>query len=304
MNMREIIDLVEASAKAPEGMITLYRGDASEIEKFETAKGDLFALFGRGIYLTNSKRVAGDYKTKGPAEQGDVIFRTSGKTRQDVIDRYVRQRARYIDADGHDHYGSFMASEVPFSDGGGFGVVTNDLRKAELEKRMAFAREVVAKLLQTYEVRIKLDGTAVIQKKAAVAGAKLSVFHVPLAYANKTLHADHEVTSDVLSTLNARLQRAGDHETASDMIAFCRSYQREEGGLPTFRQIFTSITADSPLLHNEAEQAALQNDLMASGFHGIEYSGGVSMGGGHSHRAFVFWDADAISGFRVGAAKP
>jgi hypothetical protein len=303
MNMRDIIDLVEASSKAPEGFITLYRGDASDIEKFETGKGDLFALFGRGIYLTNSKRVAGDYKTKGPAEKGDVIFRTSGKTRQDVIDRYVRQRARYIDADGHDHYGAFAASPVPYSDGGDFGAVTNDLRKAELEKRMEFAREIVAKLLKTYEVRIKLDGSAVIQKKAAVAGAKLSVFHVPLAYANKTLHADAEISVDVLSTLNARLQRAGDRQTASDMMAFARQYQREEGELPTFRQIFTSITADSPLLHNEAEQAALQADLMASGYHGIEYSGGLSMGGGHGHRAFVFWDADAINSFRVGATK-
>ncbi len=59
--MRHFINIVEA---------ILYRGDANEIEAYELNKTFDNALFGRGIYLTDNREVAGDYTiNKGARDQ-------------------------------------------------------------------------------------------------------------------------------------------------------------------------------------------------------------------------------------------
>ena len=59
--MRKYIDLIEA---------TLYRGDSTEIDAYDTSKTYDNALFGRGIYLTDKKEVASDYTVnKGAIDQ-------------------------------------------------------------------------------------------------------------------------------------------------------------------------------------------------------------------------------------------
>jgi hypothetical protein len=75
--MRKYIDLIEA---------TLYRGDASEIEAFDTAKTYDNALFGRGIYLTDNRDVAGDYTVnKGAIEQIVSNPREEYRSQRDAI---------------------------------------------------------------------------------------------------------------------------------------------------------------------------------------------------------------------------
>ena len=46
-------------------MIDLYRGDSSKIKEFNLNKTNSYSLLGKGIYLTDTKRVAETYRDKG-----------------------------------------------------------------------------------------------------------------------------------------------------------------------------------------------------------------------------------------------
>jgi hypothetical protein len=301
MRANEILSEATKVPAPKPGHVRLYRGDSAKIDSFETEKTSLYGLFGHGIYLTDSRRVAGDYMTKGTDTPGDVIFRTSAKTKQEVVQKYCRMLASKIDANGVDHSRetAYWSSTVEFSDGGQWGVVTNDLRKAEEAKRMAYAAEQWKKLARTYEVRVKLDGTAVIQKKMPVSNAGLAVFDVPDEYLRRVLIADATITRGVLNDLISVLNKFDDRATARDVANFVTSYEREDGDLPSFREVYTGIGADSPFIHNEEAHALFRRLLQADRITGIQYAGGITMGGGFKHHAYVFWDDKAVNGFRV-----
>ena len=279
----------------PAGFLRLYRGDSSKIDQFEVGKTSLMNLFGQGIYLTDNKRVAGDYTSKG--NQGNVIFRMQGRnlTKQTVIDAYVRQKARMTDLTGKE---DFYGQDVKFSDGGQWGTIINDLRKREYETRIEIARQKWQKMSRDYEVRIKLDGTGVIQKKPKHKAGAVTVFDIPEVYFEYCLYADREVNDRVLDCLAYVLKKHGDAGTARDMYDFVKNEKWNDNDL-TFRQVYTSITSNSPLKYDAAVQAEFIEELQEAGYNGIEYTGGITMGGGYKHRAFVFWDENDINRFRV-----
>jgi hypothetical protein len=290
--------IIEAVSPVPSGYRRLYRGDSSKIEHFNVGATALTNLFGQGIYLTDNKRVAGDYTSKGSTDQ--VIFRLSGRklTRQDVIDTFVRQIARKLDADGVDHGKeiAYWSRDVPYSDGGDFSTVTNDLRHRERAQRIAFATEKWQQMAKKYEVRVKLDGTGVIQRKSQK--TNIAVFDVPERYLAAFLPADEEIPTKVLDTLIWVLTKYDDRATARDVENYVKQ-QKWEGETPSFRMIYTSITIDSPLVSEGEAQSAFIDYLQHLGYKGIEYVGGVSMGGGYRHRAYSAWDADVINSYRV-----
>lgn len=293
--MRKFIDIVEASATP--GTVRLYRGDSSQIDRFDTSKTSLFSLFGHGIYLTDNKRVANDYRTKG--SDGGVLMRFSGmKTKKQVIDRYIEILAKHIDETGADRSGDirYWGSAVPFSDGGDWQVVLNDLRKREREMRMEFARQKWAEMSKTYEVRMKLDNTAVIQKKQTGA---LAEFDVPEEMIRGCLDCEAPITDEVLGLLEYYLKRNGDHATARDMINYVNHQRKWEDEEVSFRLVYTSLTIDAPIRGDWEVQQEFCDELQERGYTGLVYAGGLSMGGGYSHRAYVFWDAEAINACRV-----
>ena len=83
----------DAPAEPPPGYTRLYRGDAAPIDQFDLARTSVNGLLGQGIYLTDSKRIAGDYRGKGAS-----VFQYQGKrgtvTREAVTEAYLRQSAR------------------------------------------------------------------------------------------------------------------------------------------------------------------------------------------------------------------
>lgn len=292
--MRDLIQLLEDVAASQ--TVTLFRGDSTTIDQFDISKTDMYALFGRGIYLTDNKRIAGDYKSKGSG--GDVLFRMRGaKSKKEVIQRYAERLARTIDADGNDHSSDaryWGGNAVPYSDGGDYSVITNDLRQNERAQRLQHALTHIKALMKTYEVRVKLDGEAVIQKKQGA--ANIAAFAVPAQMVASTIHADAEIDSDVLSVITYHLKHAGDRTTAEDIEQFVREEERENGQTPSFRTVFTGITRESPVHDNQEE---IISDLIEMGYTGIHYLGGLSMGGGIKHNAYVFWDANAINACRI-----
>lgn len=77
----------EAGATGP--VVTLYRGDSADVVH-SLSHSDPLALFGAGIYLTDSKRIANDYRAKG----AEVVFRAQNASKSEAVDRYIRHLAR------------------------------------------------------------------------------------------------------------------------------------------------------------------------------------------------------------------
>jgi hypothetical protein len=292
-------EILEAAPAVKAGYMRLYRGDSTQINRFDSEKTSLFSLFGAGIYLTDNRRVAGDYTTKGG--DADVLFRFSSRklTKQGVLDYWLNKQAAKFDANGVDHSNEmqYWNSNVPFANGGDWSIKTPQTRDEEA-KRLGYAQAKWAKLAKTYEIRVKLDGTGVIQKKQQKAAPLISMFDVPIAYCDQCLHADGEVSEDVIDELTWVLQRHQDRGTANDMRAFIKQ-KESDGEEVTFRDLFTSVTSDSPIRDDAHAQGELREALHGLGYVGIEYSGGLSMGGGYRHRAFVFWDSETVNGYRL-----
>lgn len=289
--------VAEAKPKLPpvaSGHIRLYRGDSSKIDAFDTAKTNDTSLFGRGIYLTNNVRIANDYKVKGGTP--DVLMSFSGyRTKDAVKERYVERVAKYTDVNGkEDPYGQ----EVKFSNGQSWNLHddSNPVQQKERPIRMAHAERKWNELMKTHEVRFKVGGEAVIQKKQKLSTTGFAVFDIPEAYVRKIINAEESIHPRVLAVITDNLRRADDRPTARDIEAFVKN---NEWGTPTFREIYTNIGPDSPLRHDEFVIARFIEDLQALGVHGIEYAGGVTMGGGVKHRAFVFWDSEELNTYRI-----
>jgi hypothetical protein len=290
--MRDLINLLRESSEN----VRLYRGDSTKIDNFDAKQTSLYGLFGHGIYLTDNKRVANDYKSKG--SDGEVLFRMEGaKNKQEIVRRWVERRAAKIDENGIDHSSeiAFWSSNVPYSDGGDWSVVTNDLRRTEREKRVAYAQALWVKMSRKYEVRKKLDGTFVIQKKTIGA---LAEFDVPQEVVRHCLDAEAEINHHVMDSIEHALSKHGDMQTARDIKSFIRQQERE-GEQVSFREVFTNIGVDSPLRGDRAVLDYFISELQEQGYTGISYLGGITMGGGYKHRAYVFWDSDEINRYRV-----
>lgn len=278
--------------------VRLYRGDSSKIKSFDRSKTNTFALFGQGIYLTDNKRVAGDYTSK--SNDNDVIYRTVGKTKQEVLDKYLNQIASTIDHNGNDLSNKieYWGSSVPFSNGSSWSTKGMKKNEEEYKKRLEYAKQAWNKISKNYEIRIKLDGTAVIQKKSNVSESQISEFDVPQSYMKKLFHADDPINDKILDKLLYVLKKNNDIATANDINRYVRDEQKEYGVNPSYRTIFINIGADSPLSDREVQDQFIES-LEDMGYVGIEYTGGMSMGGGYKHRAYVFWNSEQLNKFKV-----
>lgn len=260
-----------------EPTMTLYRGDPADYGTHSLDKASTESLFGQGIYLTNNKRIAGDYTTKGSSD--DIVFRFSGTnpSKSKVIDYYIYRLAQYIDENGKD---LFFAEALP-------GFTDNPIRI----KRLEFAKQKWEEMSKTHEVRINIDGTAVIRKKQGK--QTITTYEVPLSIINKMLNAEKEIDDDIIYALCAAMRAAADYN--------CRELKQmakenEDGFKPTFREIYRQLPA--PYVINSKFQRTLRKQLKIQGYTGIEYAGGVTLGGGVKHRAFVIWDEQGLKKMR------
>lgn len=269
--------------------VALHRGDNADVEP-SLSHADPHALFGAGIYLTDSKRIAGDYTVKG-AHDG-VHFRYAGKagsvSKDEVIKTYIR-RVLYEHPESFRNriasYGYAAPGTVPSLLSGPGTYVPQEVAQAE---RAAVAKwEEQAK---TLDVRINADGTATIQQKAAK--GRVATYSVPKSWLRKTIDAEAEIDEDVVDAIVDTLRAHGDRGTARDVAAFAR--QQDDGGFrPSFRDVFTSISG-GPLRDDEGASVDLRRALKALGYKGIHYAGGATMGGGGNHNAYVFWDEQGL----------
>jgi len=283
---------VGGSAATGGETVKLYRGDSQSLNP-SLSYSDPRALFGAGIYLTDSKRIAGDYRSKG-ADEG-IAFRYSGNTKttkQDAIDAYIRREARYVDAEGNKL--EFEQRLHGYAYEPGVDVSAEWKRKADEDTtRIEHARKAWESSKNQYEVRKQADNTIIIRNK--IDAGHVSHYDIPKEWVSKTLDAENEISMRVVDALHDTLRELDDRSTADDLYQFA-TRQDESGFRPSFRDVFTSIV-DGPI-RSEEGSVALRKMFKELGYKGIRYSGGQTMGGAR-HNAYVFWDEQGLKKART-----
>ena len=280
MQFRQWLEMA-VRGKPNEPTITLYRGDSSTIKNFSLDKADPHSLFGQGIYLTDTPRLARDYTAKG--QTNDIVYRYNGGakgTKQKAIESYIRSMADYIDENGKD---LFFAQSIP-------GYERDPIRI----KRLEFARKKWEAMSKNYEVRKLTDNLIIIRKKQN--DAQVSTYAVPVSVLDNLLDADEEIPEEVTNLLHSILRKLDDKGTADEMWQAAQP-NYEDGSIPSYRQIYTSIIAGSPLISKEG-QLLLRKGLKELGYNGIKYQGGVTVGN-IRHHAYVFWDEQGLKKAKI-----
>jgi hypothetical protein len=273
-SFNSLVDLIVENSD--DNFLTLYRGDSSDIGTHSLDKGDVNALFGQGIYLTSNKRIAGDYKLKGSQ---DVIFRGNGfKTKEKVLDAYFYQKAQFIDVNGKESY-------FPIS-------FSNTFPSAENAKRLEFAKQKWDEIKDQYDVRINVDGSSAIVKKQS---GNISVYRIPLDIINRTYDVEDEIEDTAIDSLCSAIRVTdGNCRILKDIVG-----KDEDGFLPTFRNVWNELRRMDYLSDKESQIAFRKAMRSNGGYKGLEYAGGVTMGGGIHHRAFVLWDEQGLIKYRI-----
>ena len=203
--VRQYIDLVET---------TLYRGDATQIDQFDSAKTGFLALFGAGIYLTDNPTVAADYTLKS---SDHVLMR--GESARDVIMTYLAtivrdkfawkqfrenlltkwREALYADPDHRAASGRPYDWDKVREVSKRYEAGMNKERLDTLSKFLKKAKVIFKQ--QAPELRLIQDTTgewALVKKDR---DAYVSRFEIPEAYLAKTFNADQPMPDKVLATI-------------------------------------------------------------------------------------------------------
>lgn len=259
-----------------ESTVILYRGDPEKYKTHSLSKGDINALFGQGIYLTSNKRIAGDYTVKGDQ---DTLFRGSGyKTKQKIIDAYIRTKALNFDENGKETY---YQTALP-------SLATDPVRI----KRLEYSRQHWEQIKKDYEVRINVDGTSVIRKKDS---GHVSTYEIPVELTKSVYDTDEEVEDNVLNALCVAMRSI--NAPCNEIYQLAK--EDEDGFKPSFRTIWREMVDGGwGVINDQKFQTAFRREMKALGYKGLIYSGGVTMGGGIQHRAYVFWDEQGLAKYR------
>lgn len=331
--------------------VKLYRGDASHVVHFEVGKTDAHALFGRGIYLTDSPVVAADYTFK---QSDGVVFPESYRehgeysSKEELLRAYLGKIARDIGfeeahAKLRDQWRQkinvrrqeiYAKMDRPTYDD--IKRETADLQAGFQADRQKLAQKFVAKAKKVYagmsvKMAKKTTGEWVFVKSDR--GGVISVFEVPKAYCDQTLDAEAPIPDSLLPVMKAAFyannkipdspldlrswdenggQRMGltfdqyiaDFKTKGTFYAWADRNIGGKGVNPSIDEMLNG-THQGYYVWKDS-QDVLVRKLMAMGYVGFRYQGGVRIagqanrgGGGILHQAFSFWDEKKINSYRV-----
>lgn len=282
----------------PPGHTRLYHGGA-DVAVLSLDAADPRALFGAGIYLTNSPRLSNDYMIVRGLTGAPNITTISGsfKKKAEALQAFLRLKAMHeIGKDGKP-----LGPEHRFS---------YEEWDREQDARVAGARKWWEREKKNWLIRRQADGRWLFAPKQKLTTTRHE-YDIPNEVLDGMLNAEYPVDDKAVSALADALKTMGDRRTAEDVWDFVESQRRvvqryedygegdydEVGpGLPTYRDIYTSITRNSPLISHEG-QVELRRNLKEAGYTGIRYQGGLTMGG-QNHEAYVIWDEQGLRKWR------
>ncbi len=253
--------------------LTLYRGDSEKIKHFEFSRTRKSCLFGQGIYLTNSKKIAETYRTKGRpydvSSQPVTLFLGQCSTIEEALNKAVPEFAKALNLKIKD---SQSQREVRWQ-----------LQLAYEEKRVLVTREFSTRYCSTVNYKYARDlansfkveklFNVTLVKEASQRIGYLSEFIFPLDVVEATtIPADFRLRDNTPLEI---LQDSG---------------------------IFGSTTLEVSALDQLPDFAGrlqgVRRALKPYGYKGFEYKGGT-YAGRVPHRAFVFWDEEFVNQYKV-----
>lgn len=334
--MRNYINIIEA---------VLYRGDASEIEAYMLDKTDAGALFGRGIYLTDNRDVAGDYTVKGGSDS--VISDRSQEytSSRDAIAGYINDVVNKefnwleVSKDIKDKHSNNWWDAMR-------GLNRNTPEYDEMQERLQAAYKadlvaqygkIVKEAKKLYRARSKdfrmvkntLGSYTIVKQNRP---GKISRFDIPDEYLSKTLHGDRPLSDDEIAAIGKFIESRSSHMDLRDVnyerVAskddqhnfweWVRIFKKTgshyawrdgnsriggKGVNPSLDEIWNGTFGGFDIFYKSGGNFIPY--MQSKGYTGIEYDGGVRIGGknrgggGVRHQSYVLWDADYVNGCRV-----
>lgn len=231
--MRAYIDLVESAET-----VTLYRGDPTEIERFETAQTDYGALLGIGIYLTDSPDVAADYTAaKNANGTGDIAYRKLSRdddrpamNPKELIQAYLRKLAQDMGlpdavAEAKSKWQQKYYESPRIEDPDERQAFQDGLNKGFQAERSKIIRDYVNRAKREFQRQrpnlrmVKLTTGEHMFVHPARKGQVVR-FEVPKSYVERTLHADRPLPDNVIPAIRrafARVAHDGREDTQFDL---------------------------------------------------------------------------------------
>lgn len=313
---------------------TLYRGDSSDVERFDIERTDQYALFGRGIYLTDSLEVARDYTVKGDDRPG-VSF--EGNTEKEAILellRYFMKEAGYdeqISATKDTYQRQFYALDNQSRE-------DHDAIMAKFEAAVSVIKQKyfqeAKKRLQRekdkWEIINLTTGMFTAIRKNTTRG--ISSFKVPLGYLKRVYPVEAPMNKKVLGLVRNEFDKHGligrtidmrDRENTQRfpfddwMQWFPKNGSRYawtdnsiggEGVLPSVDEVINGTHVGGNLVHGTGDNNfwdSFRIEMQKLGYVGLVYQGGIRVagsgnrgGGGLKHNAYVFWNVKDLEKFR------
>jgi len=279
-------------------MITLYRGDAEKIRKFEFMKTKKNCLFGQGIYLTDNETVADSYRQKGVNNRSYsyaslhgryvTLFQGSCKNREDA---YQKAFPKFLQ--------DFYRDD--------FQPTARGIKHTQFEM---MAKETFKSLIAEGRIQAKYTAYSHMSRKEHKERVKSGqdVYHMEVSYTRdnenitgfitKFQFEDHELKGNIIRIERpimdhffweiAREHRLGfdiQHDETKEILSSMNFYRY---GDPR-----------KQLMHTKRNFNLLLNHYPQYGFKGLEYDGGKRVGGLGYHRAFVIWDEQWVNNHKV-----
>jgi hypothetical protein len=282
--------------------VTLYRGDAQPTGPLSLPKGQPNALFGQGIYFTDSPEIARSYQVKGaeraPLFEPNVVthFYRNGRLEpgqfspaDEAIEQFWKSRIGQLaslarrEQKGQPLPYGMAGMPDPAEVQDAIGIVERAGGNAATEAR-ELRRYVTGRYTPDTLDVVDLGRTSPttqqfgIYPKGQFSGQQTEL-NVPRAVLNGALDADAPLPDDARDAIRR---------------VIAETMNRGDGSQRTLRDLWRNIGP------TEEAQVAIRRALSDLGYTGIRYDGGVTMGGGIRHNAYVFWDEQAIQRLQRG----
>lgn len=271
--------------------LVLFRGDSEKIKEFDVSQTSKWGLLGRGIYLTDSKKTAQTYRSKGLYSKANnrTLFTGVAKDRPTALNEALK------------HYADDQWLELRRT---GQAVPPDSKKYIEMVRphffRLVEEKKIVAKYLSSQNKLIEVVDLSKPQD------GYLTEFHFNLQAFNTSVMKIDGCIKD-----RGFWELMWEHKVpvgveAADMEMYCdtncyRDYHLAFGG--NFSRVVSSVWSTSSLFRDSTKKQnvllKMQKILAPYGYRGFEYNGGRYLGGNHYHRAFCMWDDDFVNEHKV-----
>lgn len=265
-------------------MLTLYRGDAEKISRFDLSKTDKMCSFGQGVYLTDNVTVAHSYRTKGAKDTSryynPTLFNSSAKDRPDALNKaFLNYVDRYI---SNNRLG---VSHCPRRAPKKHAALSAQLR--EVFDQLVLDKKIVAE----YGAGYQPSG-----KRYLTVTQEIDGFDIGYVTEFSFLRSTFEK-----SIVNVSSRRIDDHlfwEILWEHKFF--DFGMPEDTLDRYVSVNTKyLSLGARRLEGADAWNRMRRILKPYGYRGFEYDGGVITNAAIRHRAFVLWDNDFVNDHKV-----